>query len=152
MDVLVSDVAHFHNVNVIESTKKLTKEVGTEFIVGNIGTSEATREVIAALDGRVAAIRAGVGSGSICITSEVTKAGAPTLFAVAQIAETLAEEKLNIPIIADGGIRAAGDATLALAAGASVVMMGNVFAGCTESPGGLIKIGGKYVQTIQRNG
>jgi len=152
VDVLVSDVAHFHNVNVIESAKKLTKEVGTEFIAGNIGTSEATRDVISALDGRVAAIRAGVGSGSICITSEVTKAGAPTLFAVAQISETLADEKLNIPIIADGGIRAAGDATLALAAGASAVMMGNVFAGCTESPGGLIKIGGKYYKPYRGMG
>jgi IMP dehydrogenase len=152
VDVLVSDVAHFHNVNVMESAKKLTKEVGTEFIAGNIGTSEATKDIISALEGRLSGIRAGVGSGSICITSEVTKAGAPTLFAVAQIAETLAEMKLNIPIIADGGIRAAGDATLALAAGASAVMMGNVFAGCTESPGGLIKIGGKYYKPYRGMG
>ncbi|HVB11522.1 MAG TPA: IMP dehydrogenase [Nitrososphaerales archaeon] len=152
VDVLVSDVAHFHNVNVIEAAKKLTKEVGTEFIAGNIGTKEATIDIVSALDGRLSGIRAGVGSGSICITSEVTKAGAPTLFAVAQIAETLAEEKLNIPIIADGGIRAAGDATLALAAGASAVMMGNVFAGCTESPGGLIKIGGKYYKPYRGMG
>ena len=152
VDVLVSDVAHFHNVNVIEAAKKLTKEIGTEFIAGNIGTKEATMDVVSALDGRLSGIRAGVGSGSICITSEVTKAGAPTLFAVAQIAETLAEEKLNIPIIADGGVRAAGDATLALAAGASAVMMGNVFAGCTESPGGLIKIGGKYYKPYRGMG
>ncbi len=152
VDILVSDVAHFHNLNVIESAKKMTKAVSTELIVGNIGTSEATKDVISALDGRVAAIRAGVGSGSICITSEVTKAGAPTLFAVAQIAETLAEEGVNVPIIADGGIRAAGDAALALAAGASCVMMGNVFAGCTESPGGLIKIGGKYYKPYRGMG
>lgn len=152
VDVLVSDVAHFHNANVIDSAKRLVKSVDTEFIVGNIGTSEATRDVISALDGRVAGIRAGVGSGSICITSEVTKAGAPTLFAVAQIAETLAEQRLNIPIIADGGVRAAGDAALALAAGASAVMMGNVFAGCTESPGGLIKIGAKYYKPYRGMG
>ncbi len=152
VDVLVSDVAHFHNVNIIESAKKLTRQVGTDFIAGNIGTSEATRDIISALEDRLAAIRAGVGSGSICITSEVTKAGAPTLFAVAQIAATLAEEKLSIPIVADGGIRAAGDATLALAAGASAVMMGNVFAGCTESPGGLIKIGGKYYKPYRGMG
>ncbi|MGI0092014.1 MAG: IMP dehydrogenase [Nitrososphaerales archaeon] len=152
VDLLVSDVSHFHNVNVMEAAKKLTREVSTEFIVGNIGTSEATKDVISALDGRVAAIRAGVGSGSICITSEVTKAGAPTLFAVAQIAETLAQEKLDIPIIADGGIRAAGDGALALATGASAVMMGNVFAGCTESPGGLIKIGGKYYKPYRGMG
>jgi IMP dehydrogenase len=152
VDVLVSDVAHFHNVNVIEASKKLTKQVSTEFIAGNIGTAEATKDAVEALDGKVAAIRAGVGSGSICVTSEVTKAGAPTLFAVAQIGETLAELGLNIPIIADGGIRAAGDATLALAAGASAVMMGNVFAGCTESPGGLIKIGGKYYKPYRGMG
>lgn len=152
VDVLVSDVAHFHNLNIIEASRKLTKEVATEFIVGNIGTAEATKDVISALDGRVSAIRAGVGSGSICVTSEVTKAGAPTLFAVAQIGEALAEQRMNIPILADGGVRAAGDATLALAAGASAVMMGNVFAGCTESPGGLIKIGGKHYKPYRGMG
>lgn len=152
VDVLVSDVAHFHNVNILEAARKLTKEVGTDFIAGNIGTAEATKDVLSALDGKVSGIRAGVGSGSICVTSEVTKAGAPTLFAVAQIAETLASENVDIPIVADGGIRAAGDATLALAAGASAVMMGNVFAGCTESPGGLIKIGGKYYKPYRGMG
>lgn len=152
VDVLVSDVAHFHNVNIIEAAKKLTSQVDTEFIAGNIGTEEATRDIIYALDGKVAAIRAGVGSGSICVTSEVTKAGAPTLFAVAQIGETLEELGLNIPIIADGGIRAAGDAALALAAGASGVMMGNVFAGCKESPGGIIKIGDKYYKPYRGMG
>ncbi|HKW03688.1 MAG TPA: IMP dehydrogenase [Nitrososphaerales archaeon] len=152
VDVLVSDVAHFHNVNVIESAKKLTREVSTDFIAGNIGTIEGTKDTVEALDGRVAGIRAGVGSGSICVTSEVTKAGAPTLFAVSQIAVALQEEKLAIPIVADGGIRAAGDAALALAAGASAVMMGNVFAGCTESPGGLIKIGGKYYKPYRGMG
>lgn len=152
VDVLVSDVAHFHNANVIEASKKLTKEVSTEFIVGNIGTEEATRDIASALGDKIAAIRAGVGSGSICVTSEVTKAGAPTLFAVAQIGETLDNLGLDIPIIADGGIRAAGDAALALASGASAVMMGNVFAGCTESPGGLIKIGGKYYKPYRGMG
>ncbi len=85
VDVLVSDVAHFHNVNIIEASRKLTSQVSTEFIIGNIGTEEATRDVVSALGDKIAAIRAGVGSGSICVTSEVTKAGAPTLFAVAQI-------------------------------------------------------------------
>jgi len=152
VDVLVSDVAHFHNVNIIEASKKLTSQVSTEFIVGNIGTEEATRDVVSALGDKIAAIRAGVGSGSICVTSEVTKAGAPTLFAVAQIGETLDDLGLDVPIIADGGIRAAGDAALALASGASAVMMGNVFAGCTESPGGLIKIGGKYYKPYRGMG
>ena len=152
VDVLVSDVAHFHNVNVIEAAKQMTRQVDTEFIAGNIGTAEATKDAISALDGRISGIRAGVGSGSICVTSEVTKAGAPTLFAVAQIGEALSELGMSVPIIADGGIRAAGDAALALAAGASAVMMGNVFAGCTESPGGLIKIGGKYYKPYRGMG
>ncbi len=152
VDVLVSDVAHFHNVNIMDAAKKLTTQVSTEFIVGNIGTEEATRDIVHLLGDRIAAIRAGVGSGSICVTSEVTKAGAPTLFAVAQIGETLDELGMDIPIIADGGIRAAGDAALALASGASAVMMGNVFAGCTESPGGLIKIGGKYYKPYRGMG
>jgi IMP dehydrogenase len=152
VDVLVSDVAHFHNVNVIASAKRLVKEVQTDFIAGNIGTVEAARDTVDALDGRLGGIRAGVGSGSICVTSEVTKAGAPTLFAVSQIAVALQEVKISIPIIADGGIRAAGDGALALAAGASAVMMGNVFAGCTESPGGLIKIGGKYYKPYRGMG
>ena len=152
VDVLVSDVAHFHNTHILEAASKLTKAVSVEFIAGNIGTAEGTKDAISALDGRLSAIRAGVGSGSICVTSEVTKAGAPTLFAVSQIAETLQNSGLKIPIIADGGIRAAGDAALALAAGASTVMMGNVFAGCTESPGGLIKIGGKYYKPYRGMG
>ncbi len=152
VDVLVSDVAHFHNSNILEAAKKLTREVATPFIAGNIGTIDGTLDTVSALDGKVGGIRAGVGSGSICVTSEVTKAGAPTLFAVSQIAEALQQVGMNIPIIADGGIRAAGDAALSLAAGASLVMMGNVFAGCTESPGGLIKIGGKYYKPYRGMG
>jgi IMP dehydrogenase len=151
-DILVSDVAHFHNTNVIEAAKKLTKEVSIPFFAGNLGTTEGARETIDALDGRLGGIRAGVGSGSICVTSEVTKAGAPTMFAVSQIAVAIQEAGLDIPIVADGGIRAAGDGALALAAGASLVMMGNVFAGCTESPGGLIKIGGKYYKPYRGMG
>jgi IMP dehydrogenase len=152
VDILVSDVAHFHNTNILEAARKLTKEVSVEFVAGNLGTLEGTRDTLQALDGHVAGIRAGVGSGSICVTSEVTKAGAPTLFAVAQIAAALQEAGMQVPIIADGGIRAAGDGALALAAGASAVMMGNVFAGCTESPGGLIKIGGKYYKPYRGMG
>jgi IMP dehydrogenase len=153
VDLLVSDVAHFHNSNVLEAAKKVVKETSVDFVAGNLGTLEGTRDTIEALDGRLSAIRAGVGSGSICVTSEVTKAGAPTLFAVTQIALGLQEAGMeSIPIIADGGIRSAGDAALALAAGASAVMMGNVFAGCTESPGGLIKVGGKYYKPYRGMG
>lgn len=153
VDLLVSDVAHFHNSNILAAAKKLTGEVSTEFVAGNLGTVEGTEDTISVLDQRLAGVRAGVGSGSICVTSEVTKAGAPTLYAVSQIAATLQTHGLDdVPIIADGGIRAAGDGALALAAGASAVMMGNVFAGCTESPGGLIKVGGKYYKPYRGMG
>jgi IMP dehydrogenase len=153
VDLLVSDVAHFHNVNVLESAAKLVRSVSTDFIAGNLGTAEAAKDTVQALDGRLAGIRAGVGSGSICVTAEVTKAGAPTLFAVAQISHGLEESSMvRIPIIADGGIRGPGDGALALAAGASAVMMGNVFAGCTESPGQLIKVGGKYYKPYRGMG
>ena len=78
VDLLVIDVAHFHNKNVIESTKKLIKETDIEIIVGNIGTKEAMTDIITNLEG-VSGVRVGVGSGSICTTSDVTKAGSPTL-------------------------------------------------------------------------
>jgi IMP dehydrogenase len=151
VDVIVSDVAHFHNVNVLKSAQRLVKEISCEFVAGNIGTKEALKDTIEHVE-NVAGIRAGVGSGSICVTSEVTKAGAPTLFAVAELAEGLEEINKNVPIVADGGIRAPGDAALALAAGASCVMMGNVFAGCTESPGALINVGGKYYKPYRGMG
>ena len=151
VDVLVSDVAHFHNTNVLREANKIVKETSVDFVIGNIGTDIAMEDVISKLH-RFEGVRAGVGSGSICVTSEVTKSGAPTLFAVAQIAMTLQKHGLDVPIIADGGIRSSGDACLALAVGASSIMMGNVFAGCTESPGSLIKIGGKYYKQYRGMG
>ena len=151
VDVLVSDVAHFHNENILKAANKLSKEISSNFVVGNLGTKTSVEDVIHRID-KFDGIRAGVGSGSICITSEVTKAGSPTLFAVSQIASKLQEHNLSKPIIADGGIRSSGDAALAFAIGASSVMMGNVFAGCNESPGNLIKIGGKYYKQYRGMG
>jgi len=151
VDILVTDVAHFHNVRVMEATKKILREVSADVIVGNIGTYEAAADVITKLDG-VAGLRVGVGSGSICVTSEVTKAGAPTLFAVAQVADALADYGCDIPIIADGGVRGPGDAALALAAGASAVMAGNLFARCKEAPGALMAIGGRYYKQYRGMG
>lgn len=143
VDALVTDVAHFHNRAVLEATKKLAKEVSADLIVGNLGTREGVEDAITSIE-RVDGLRMGIGSGSTCLTSEITKAGAPTLFAVAQAADVLSSYGLEVPIIADGGIRNPGDAAVALAAGASCVMMGFVFAGCTESPGHLIKVGNRY--------
>ncbi|RLI12654.1 IMP dehydrogenase [Candidatus Bathyarchaeota archaeon] len=143
VDILVIDVAHFHNRNCFRATKKLLRHVGADVIVGNIGTYEAAEDAITELDG-IAGFRVGIGSGSICITMELLKAGSPTLFATAQVADAVADYGADLPIIADGGVRNPGDAALALALGASCVMMGNVFAGCKEAPGELVAIGGRY--------
>jgi len=143
VDVLVIDVAHFHNRNCFEATKKLLKHVGADVVVGNIGTYKAAEDAITELDG-IAGFRVGIGSGSICITMELLKAGSPTLFATAQVADAVSDYGADLPIIADGGIRNPGDVALALALGASCAMMGNVFAGCKEAPGELVAIGGRY--------
>jgi IMP dehydrogenase len=143
VDVLITDVAHFHNKNCFEATKKILKEVEAEVIVGNIGTYEAAEDCLTKLDG-VAGLRVGIGSGSICSTSVVTRAGSPTLYATSQVADAVKEYGADVPIIADGGLRNPGDIAVALAVGASCAMMGNVFAGCTESPGRLVALEGRY--------
>jgi IMP dehydrogenase len=145
VDVLVIDVAHFHNSNVFSSMKRMLREVESDIIVGNLGTKEAVLDALVRLDG-VAGLRVGVGSGSICKTGVVTKVSSPTLYATAMAADALIEVGLmgEVPIIADGGIRNSGDIALALAAGASAVMMGNIFAGTRESPGRLTAIEGRY--------
>jgi len=142
-DALVIDVAHFHNNNVISATKKILENVNVDVIIGNIGTKEGVLDSLSKLD-KVAGLRVGIGSGSVCTTTQITKVGAPTLYAVAAAKEALQELGMNIPIIADGGIRNAGDIALCLAFGASCVMMGYIFAGCKESPAPLMLIGGRY--------
>ncbi|MGB9729507.1 MAG: IMP dehydrogenase [Thermoprotei archaeon] len=142
-DALVIDVAHFHNENVIQATKKLTKEVNIDIIIGNLGTKEGVIDALTKIE-NVAGLRVGMGSGSVCTTTQITRTGAPTPFAVAQAKEALEELGLNIPIIADGGIRGAGDIALVLALGASTAMMGYVFAACKESPGPITMIGNRY--------
>lgn len=142
-DALVIDVAHFHNKNVIEATRRLTKEVGIDIVIGNLGTKQGVLDSISRIED-VAGLRVGIGSGSVCITTEVTRAGAPTLYAVSQAADALEELGLKIPVIADGGIRNPGDVALAIAFGASCAMLGYVLAGCKESPSPMTIINGKY--------
>jgi IMP dehydrogenase len=132
-DFMVADVAHFHNSNLLKVASKLLKHLSNDFIAGNIGTRRAVRDILAELP-RVDGFRVGIGSGSVCITSEVTRVGAPTLWAVSEVATELNKLNADVPIIADGGIRGAGDASLSLAAGASTVMLGSMLAGCDESP------------------
>jgi len=143
VDVIVTDVAHFHNRNCFEATKKVLREVSAEVVVGNIGTYEAAEDCLTKLEG-VAGLRVGIGSGSICTTSVVTRAGAPTLYAVSQAADAVKEYGGGVPVIADGGLRNPGDIAVALGVGASCAMMGNVFAGTSESPGRLVAMEGRY--------
>lgn len=143
VDALVTDVAHFHNENVIQATKKLIKEVNVDIIIGNLGTKEGVIDALSRLE-KVSGLRVGMGSGSVCTTSQITRTGAPTPFAVTQAKEALEELGVDIPIIADGGIRGAGDIALVLALGASTAMMGYVFAACKESPGPVTMIGNRY--------
>jgi len=143
VDILVIDVAHFHNKNCFEATKKIMDNVSAEVIVGNIGTYEAAEDCLTKLDG-VAGLRVGIGSGSICSTSVVTRAGSPTFYATTQVADAVKDYGGDVSIIADGGIRNPGDIALALAVGASCAMMGNIFAGTSESPGTLVSLEGRY--------
>ena len=143
VDILVLDVSHFHNSNCFDAAKEILREVEADVIVGNIGTYEAAEDVITKLDG-VAGLRVGIGSGSICSTSVVTRAGAPTLYATSRVADAVKKYGADIPIIADGGMRNPGDVAVAMAVGASCAMMGNVFAGCRESPGRLVSMEGRY--------
>lgn len=137
-DVLVVDVAHGHSDRVLDVVRRLKKELNqVDVIGGNVATPEGTKDLIAA---GADAVKVGIGSGSICITRIVTGAGVPQLTAVLECAE--AANDLDVPIIADGGIRNSGDITKALAAGASSVMVGSMLAGTEESPG----------VTVMRNG
>lgn len=151
VDVLVVDVAHFHNKKVMEATRRLTKDLSANLVIGNIGTYQAALDVVSSIE-KVNALRVGIGSGSICITTEVTRAGAPTIFAVMQTSDALNELGADIPIWADGGITTPGDIALALAAGASAAMIGNLFARTRESPGSLVAIGGQYYKAYRGMG
>ncbi|MHA1650355.1 MAG: IMP dehydrogenase [Candidatus Helarchaeota archaeon] len=143
VDLFITDVAHFHSKNCFDACKILLKEIESPIIVGSIGTYEAALDCITKLEG-IQGLRAGIGSGSICSTAVVTRAGSPTLFATASCADAVKETGAKTPIIADGGIKNPGDVALALAVGASVCMMGNVFAGTKESPGRLVALEGRY--------
>jgi len=130
-DFLVLDSAHGHSANILRSLAKV-KEAYPEaqVIGGNIATAEAARDLIAA---GADAVKVGIGPGSICTTRVVAGIGVPQITAIFDAAEEAA--KHNIPVIADGGIKYSGDMVKAIAAGANVIMVGSLLAGCQESPG-----------------
>jgi IMP dehydrogenase len=140
VDVLVSDIAHFHNINALKASKRLVREISARFVAGNIATGEAAVDAINYVE-RVDGFRVGLGGGTTCTTALVAGAYIPTLWAVASVRHSLDSQGVNVPIIADGGIRTSGDAVKALAAGASTVMLGFVLAGTDEAEAPLIIIG-----------
>ncbi len=131
VDFLVMDSAHGHSANILRSMAKV-KEAFPEaqVIGGNIATAEAARDLILA---GADAVKVGIGPGSICTTRIVAGIGVPQITAIYDAAEEAA--KHNIPVIADGGIKYSGDMVKAIAAGANVIMVGSLLAGCQESPG-----------------
>lgn len=131
VDVVTLDSAHGHQINVINSLKKLKKNFKLlQVIAGNIATASGAK---ALADAGADAVKVGIGPGSICTTRVVAGTGVPQLTAIMEASSVL--KPRGIPLIGDGGIRYTGDMVKALAAGANVVMMGSVFAGTEESPG-----------------
>ena len=144
-DVLVVDVAHGHSEAVIDVVRRLKDRwPEAEVIAGNVATAEGARDLIEA---GVDAVKVGVGPGSTCTTRIVTGAGVPQLSAIMDCAPVC--HQAGVPIIADGGIKASGDITKALAAGASTVMIGALLAGTDESPGQTITRRGQRFKTYR---
>jgi len=147
VDVIVIDTAHGHTKSVIETLKSIKKKFNIEVIAGNVATAEGTLDLIKA---GADAIKIGIGPGSICTTRIVAGAGVPQLTAIKECYSV--SKKYNIPIIADGGIKYSGDITKALAAGASSVMIGSLFAGTDESPGETVLFQGRSYKVYRGMG
>jgi IMP dehydrogenase len=148
VDVVCLDSSHGHSIAVINTLKKLKKTFPKlQVIAGNVATAEGA---LALAEAGADAVKVGVGPGSICTTRVVTGAGFPQLSAVLNAAEAL--KKTGVPVIADGGIRYTGDMVKALAAGASCIMAGSIFAGVEESPGETIIYEGRKFKSYRGMG
>jgi IMP dehydrogenase len=148
VDVVVVDTAHGHTRKVLETTASIRNRFPElEVIAGNVGTYEGAADLVAA---GVAAVKVGMGPGSICTTRVVSGAGMPQLTAIAEAARAAA--RTDVPIIADGGVKFSGDVVKAIAAGAASVMIGSLFAGTDESPGELILRQGRSFKSYRGMG
>lgn len=146
-DVLVLDIAHGHADHCINMIKLLRKRLPqAQIVAGNVATREGSRELAEA---GADAIKVGIGPGSICTTRIVTGFGVPQLTAIMDSVAGVRDAGLDIPVIADGGIKASGDMVKALAAGASTVMIGSLFAGCEEAPGSPVIRDGQKVKVVR---
>lgn len=146
-DVIVVDTAHGHSQNVIETVKKIKSQYDIDVIAGNIATAEAAQDLIKA---GANAVKIGIGPGAICTTRMISGVGVPQISAVMNCAKV--SDKYDVPVIADGGIRHSGDITKAIAAGASSVMLGSLFAGLDESPGQLVIYKGRQFKEYRGMG
>jgi IMP dehydrogenase len=148
VDVIVVDTAHGHSTRVLEAVRNLKERFPeVEVAAGNVATSEGACDLIQL---GVDALKVGIGPGSICTTRVVTGAGVPQITAIAECARVA--HKAGVPIIADGGVKFSGDVTKAIAAGASTVMIGSLFAGTEESPGETILFQGRTFKSYRGMG
>jgi IMP dehydrogenase len=148
VDVLAIDTAHGHSFRVMEAIKAIRQRLPEiQIVAGNVATYEGAKELISlGVDG----LKVGIGPGSICTTRVVTGAGVPQLTAIMEAAR--AAQGTDVPLIADGGIKYSGDISKALAAGASCVMIGSLFAGTEESPGETILYQGRTFKSYRGMG
>ena len=149
VDALIIDTAHGHSKGVIDALKEAKRRFGNkvDFVIGNIATAEAALALVeAGADG----VKVGIGPGSICTTRVIAGVGVPQLSAIMDVSNAL--KGTGIPVIADGGIRFSGDIVKALAAGASSVMVGSMFAGVEESPGETIIYEGRRFKSYRGMG
>ena len=148
VDVIVVDTAHGHSKGVIDVVRLVKRKYpNLDVIAGNVATAEATEALI---DAGADAVKVGIGPGSICTTRVVAGIGVPQITAISDCAR--AADRHDIPIVADGGIKYSGEVTKALAAGASSVMIGSLFAGTDESPGDLVLYQGRSYKVYRGMG
>jgi len=147
-DVIVVDTAHGHSKGVVDAVRAIKKEYPeVQLVAGNVATADATKMLIEA---GADAVKVGIGPGSICTTRVVAGIGVPQITAIADCAAV--GDAHGVPIIADGGIKFSGDVVKALAAGASTVMIGSLFAGTEESPGELVLYQGRTYKSYRGMG
>jgi IMP dehydrogenase len=147
VDVIIVDTAHGHSKGVLDAVREVTRRYSVPVIAGNVATAEATEALI---DAGASAVKVGIGPGSICTTRVVAGIGVPQITAISDCARVA--ERRGIPIIADGGVKYSGDVTKAIAAGASTVMIGSLFAGTDESPGDLVLYQGRSYKVYRGMG
>ncbi|MDP9173985.1 MAG: IMP dehydrogenase [Planctomycetota bacterium] len=147
VDVIVVDTAHGHSQNVFDTVREIKSRWDIQVIAGNVATAQGAKDL---MDAGVDGVKVGIGPGAICTTRIISGVGVPQITAILNAVSVC--DAAGVPVIADGGIRHSGDITKAVAAGASSVMMGSLFAGLDESPGELVIHQGRRYKTYRGMG